>query len=253
MSKKSLLNIISADRPFENIKLYNPSLKELFEIIDDEDELFFCLKILTSSFIDLLNIEITNLEREIDDFEIFINLIFSPLSNKKIFDEKKIQSLQKLLLLILKDFDLSVSESELILRKDDDYFILNKNNYKMFQSILKEMFCLDFLFEGKGESNYNPAENSKLAKEIAEKLRKSREKINQINSSNNTGLVLENYLLIVSIGLQIPLTILSNYNLYQLFLSFNRVKMKLEWDLDIDCRLAGGDPKERPENWMSII
>ena len=60
--------------------------------------------------------------------------------------------------------------------------------------------------------------------------------------------------MIVATGLrQNPQVLADTLTLYQLLTIFVRVKMQLEWDLDIKCRLAGGDPKKHPENWMSII
>ena len=156
-------------------------------------------------------------------------------------------------ILLFKDYKLSIGDDEFIFSKDNSVFILNSKNFKEFQEILSDMFKTSFLFNSNGEQDFNPA--SEEARKIAEKLKKSREKIAELNGDRNykTALI-ENYIMIVATGLhQNPKILADTLTLYQLFTVFMRIKMRLEWDLDVDCRLAGGNPEEHPDQWMSII
>ena len=75
----------------------------------------------------------------------------------------------------------------------------------------------------------------------------------QQQNSHKKG-VIENNITILSIGLQIPPSILSKeLTLYNLFNLHRRFIMKSGWDLDIKCRLAGASPKDSPDNWLSLF
>ena len=198
-------------------------------------------------------ITLENTPQELSDFDILFALFREEKASFELFSKEKIKALKELLLLLFKDYKLSIGDEEFIFSKDDSVFILNSKNFKEFQEILSEMFKTSFLFNSNGEQDFNPA--SEEARKIAEKLKKSREKIAELNGDRDykTALI-ENYIMITATGLhQNPKILADTLTLYQLFTVFMRVKMRLEWDLDVDCRLAGGNPEERPDQWMSII
>ena len=45
----------------------------------------------------------------------------------------------------------------------------------------------------------------------------------------------------------------SNLTMFQLYDLIERYFLHLNWDMDIRTRLAGGDPKSQPEDWMKNL
>lgn len=247
----TLLNAIGGDFEFQGIKLYNPTITEIGEKINDEDDFFFAIKLLSSSLMSFIPGDIP---QNFSDFDILFALFYEGQNNDfNLFSKDKIKAIKELFLLLFKGYNISIGKEEFIFSKDKTIFILNSSNFQEFQNIIKEMFKISFLFDGEGsEQSYNPA--TEAARKIAEKLKKSREKITELNGKKHTTALIENYIMIVATGLcQNPQVLADTLTLYQLLTIFIRVKMKLEWDLDIKCRLAGGTPEEHPEQWMSII
>ena len=249
----TLLNVTAKSHSFQGIKLHNPTLQELADVIEDEESLFFAIKLLSSSLLSIL-IRETDIPQNFSDFSILFSLLYDQKTSFEMFTKEKIQAIVSLLLLIFKDYKLSLGKEEFLLTKDNSVIILNSDNFSNFQSIVSKMFKTDFIFGETGDNQYNIDQNDKKAQEILKKLNKGREKVAQLNGDrNNKTALIENYVMIIAVGLQQTPDIITNLTLYQIFTLFNRIKMKLEWDLDVDCRLAGGDPDERPDNWMSIL
>lgn len=248
----TLLNITARDYTFQGIKLHNPSINEISEKIEDEEDLFFAIKVLSSSLFNLVDVQ--NIpQNNFSNFDILYSLLFDQQASIKMFGITKIQAIVNLLLLIFIDYKLSIGKEELILDKDKNFILLNSNNFDEFQNTCSQMFKTSFLF-GESENQYNIDPNSARARKIEEMLRKGREKVARIkNEMNNKTSLIENYVMIIAVGLHQDPNSICNLTLYQILTLFNRIKMKFEWDLDVDCRLAGGDPKDSPDHWMSII
>ncbi len=250
----TLLNIAGLGWEFEGIRLYNPTIKEISDKINDEENFFFALKMLSTSLLDMLPIETPD---GITDFNILVTLLLNQKDNFKTFSLEKLKAMKDLLQLIFKNYDdnISISQEEIIFsNKNENFIIINKENFSVLQNCINEMFKISFLFGGtEDKDDYNPA--SERAKLIAEKLKRNREKVAEINGNltNNKTSIIENYIMIISVGLNLNPNQVSDLTLYQLLTLFERVKMKIEWDLDISCRLAGGNPDDHPDHWMSIL
>ena len=249
----TLLNITGLDYYFENIKLHNPSILEIAEKIDNEEDFLFALKILSTSITKIFPIK--TLPKNVTDFDIVLSLLSNPINDYKSISKEKLSAMLHLLQLLFFEYSISLSNSEILLTKNNDIFILNSKNFPILQKNIYSMFKLDFLFNENMESKdiYNPA--SERAREIAEKLKRGREKVVEINNKsekNKTGII-ENYVIIISVGLNLNPIEVSKMTFYQILTLFERIKMKIEWDIDLSCRLAGGNPEEHPEHWMSIL
>ena len=246
----TLLNVTARDYTFENIKLHNPSMLEIADKIDDEEDFLFALKVLSSSLLDMMTIDIPH---NFSNFDLFLGLLIDQKEIQKIFSQNKLSAINNLLQLIFLDYKISIGQEEVIFNKENNFIVLNSNNFTTFQNIVQSMFKTSFLFGGDGNhDDYNPG--SEEARRIAEKLRKGKQKVAELKGQmNNKTAVIENYIIMVSVGLHLSPNEISQLTLYQILTLFERVKMKIEWDLDIDCRLAGGTPDEHPDNWMSII
>jgi hypothetical protein len=142
-----------------------------------------------------------------------------------------------------------------MIKQNDIISLIDKDNLLEFKNIVKKMFKLDFLFSGAGQAqDYNPV--NEAAKKIAEKLKQSRAKIAAEKGEENKLGIIENYVSILSIGLKTtPKYICETMTLYNLLTIFERFKLKMEWDLDIKVKLAGGGSEnhESPKVWFSII
>ena len=49
------------------------------------------------------------------------------------------------------------------------------------------------------------------------------------------------------------INILSNCTVYQIYDLIERYGLKLDWDIDLKVRLAGGTPNSQPESFMKNI
>ena len=253
----TLLNVTGLDVEFETIKLHNPSILEISEKIEDENDFLFALKFITSSLTETMNF-LEN--KELTNFDIFLGILLSQNDEslriqmiQQGFTYEKMRAIMNLLQILFLDYNIALSQSEIILNKDDNFVILNSENFDELQTKIKFMFKTSFLFNDSGDadSQYNPA--TEEAKKILDKLNKSKRKIAELNKKEYHTALIENYIIILSIGLKMTPKELNNLSLYQIVTLYERFKMKVSWDLDIKCRLAGGSPEEHPENWMSIL
>ena len=243
-----LLNISQCEYEFYNIELYQPTIKELAKIFKQEEDLIFTLKLLISPLRQTLGLE----NEELTEFQIFLGLLMSDTSSFGLTVEKK-KNLLELINLCFKGYELKILKNSFIFKKidDEDFFIVvDDNNFNDFKKILSEMFNIPEIF-GNQEVKYNP-KNDRAAR-IAKALEAGNKKVAEINKAENKKGIIENYISILSIGLKIPPSILCReLTLYNLFNLYKRFTLKISWDLDIDCRLAGGSPKNSPDNWMTL-
>lgn len=247
--KMEFKNIAQKDCEFDGIKLYNPTVSELSEIFSHEEDLFFILKLF---YIPLSNLFDTKTQN-VTEFQIFQTLLITPQAIEGFTIEKK-KSILEFLLLIFKDYELKMNEQAFIFHKQDQIFILNNRNFNEFKNSISKMFgTKEFLKDKKEEVDFNPSDAR--AKAIADKIMRGRKVAAEqkgIDTKHSKGII-ENYISILSIGLKIPSSILceklSFYNMVQMY---KRYVAKMEWELDIKQRLAGGDPENSPDFWMNF-
>ena len=107
------------------------------------------------------------------------------------------------------------------------------------------MFCLD------GEDSnddYNPS--GAMAKQIAEKLKKRRQRLSQTKEGEKKISILEKYVSILTVGEQKDMNSILNYTVYQLFDELKRYQLKLAWDINLKARMAGAQDLKDAEDWM---
>ena len=243
-----LLNISQSEYEFCNVELHQPTICELAKIFKQEEDLIFILKLLISPLQQTLSLE----SEELSEFQIFLGLLVTDTSSFGLTIGKK-KNLLELINLCFKGYELKILKNSFIFKKlnEEDFFIvIDDNNFNEFKQILGSMFDIPEIF-GKQEAKYNP-KNARAAR-IAKALEAGNKKVAEINKSENKKGIIENYISILAIGLKIPPSILCReLTLYNLFNLYKRFTMKISWDLDIDCRLAGGSPKDSPDNWMTL-
>lgn len=243
-----LFNLAKIDYTFEGFKIHNPSLKELFEIFETESDLIFCLQILTMPLKETLKL---SGNAEVSEFQLFQTLILSQKEIAQITTLHKLK-IMKLLLLLLPGFTLELFNDRFIFKNEDKIVLVSGDNFDNFKDILSQMFDLKSIFSADDTQKlgYNPSNAQAAA--IAKKLEDGKKKVAQLKNEGNHSLF-ENYLSVLSVGFGIPVTELSEtLTLYSLIKTYKRYVAKIAWDMDIKCRLAGGNPSDSPENWMAI-
>lgn len=159
--------------------------------------------------------------------------------------QQKIQ-LTMVLALLFPLHSIEIKKDCISLKKDNEEFKIDRTNFEEFKSIIKHMFCLDG--EDSGE-DYNPS--GAMAKQIAEKLKKRRQKISQAKDEGNKKIsILEKYVSILTVGEQKDMNSILNYTVYQLFDELKRYQLKLAWDINLQARMAGAQDLKDAEDWM---
>ena len=242
----NIVDITQCEYEFAGLELYQPSLYDLAKIFKEEENLMLILKLLIFPVKDSLGLKKENL----NEFQVFLGLLATDTSSFGLTVHKKAMFL-KFINLLFKGFKMSIIKESIVFEKEDQIITLDGSNFDYFKEILKRMFNIPELFENVAEKKYNPKDAR--AARIAKMLEESQKKIAEQNPKTKKGII-ENYITVLSIGLQIPPSILSKeLTLYNLFNLHRRFIMKSSWDLDIDCRLAGASPKDSPDNWMSLF
>lgn len=172
--------------------------------------------------------------------------IFMTIMKEKEATEIKTQ-VKKFLKFLFPDYDVLITPMSLVFRQEDKTFTVDKDNFTPLQEIIKKVFCLK---ERDDQPVYNPA--NKKAEEIANKLKKGRERIAKIKGEDGSN-IFSQYLSSLSIGLHLPIHAFLDYTVYQLFDAVERMSLYTNWDIDIRSRLAGAQNEDKPENWMRDI
>lgn len=170
-------------------------------------------------------------------------------------DKEKKKSITMLLKLLFPNFNSVITKNSIILtnplEKESQPILIDDNNFDLFQQVLKQVLCVNSIFQGKNII-YNPV--NERAKKIAEKIMKGRKKVAQIKNKGNNESVLTRYISILTIGTNtIKIEDCLNLNMFQLFDLMERYNSYVEWDIDLRVRLAGGKPDKTVESWMRDI
>lgn len=183
-----------------------------------------------------------NVLSNLSNFQVLMKVLESPES------KRHKQLVHTLLMLLFPNSQIMIMPRSINIMTDDQVVMLDDNNFDDFQSAIKNILCVNNLFQG-GNVVYNP--KGAKAKAIADKIMKSRQKIAKQKGSSETGSsIFVRYLSILRVGAQIPLSESIEYNLFQLFDQMERYNAYVEWDVDLRVRLAGGEPKQQVETWM---
>lgn len=242
----NLLNISQLDYDFKGIKIHPLTILELINIFKNENDMLMVLRMLVGSLKEVLQIK----DDTLSEFQTFLGLMVVDTNAFGLTIDKK-EKFLNFIKACFKDYEMIINQEQFIFKKEEEFVILDNTNFDEFKKVLSQMYDVPELFKSQSEE-YNPA--SERAARIAAMLKKDNKKRAEINKSINKKGIIENYIEILSIVLKIPpSTLCKELTLYTLFGLHRRFLMKTNWDLDIDCRLAGGSPKESPDNWLSLL
>lgn len=226
-----------------NIVIHNPTINELATVFLYEDDFLTGFEFLFFSK-DRLSHNEQEALAALSDFDILLALL---MSDDDAVMKHEIQCVKNLLCLLFKQYDkIEYNESGICLIKDEYTYIIDDNLFVDFKKIINQMFPLK---KNKKDADFNP--QSRKAKEIAEKLKKGRERVLQQQKAQGINESLfDRYISILSVGLQMSVLEFFNWNVYQLFSIFERYEKKEIYDVHLQAQLAGATGMKEVDHWM---
>ena len=183
-----------------------------------------------------------NLLEDINNFHIFMTII-TEASDKK-------EAVKKVLQITFPNYKINFLPRSLLFVRENDNATVDENNFEIFQSVLREIYCLTSSSINQGA--FNPADDR--AAEIARKLMRGRERVAAQNGTSAQGSIFSQYMSTLTVGLNsMSLQDCMKLTMYQILDLEERYMLYINWDMDIRSRLAGGKPDSQPDNWMKNI
>ena len=174
--------------------------------------------------------------------------VFMTLMNEKQTADKK-QNVIQVLSLLFPNYQAIFTPRTLLLKNGDINVIIDEDNFEIIQQLLELMFCL----RSTDQASFNPKDA--LARQIADKLMRARERVAKQKSAGEAGgSTFSQYISILTVGLgSMSMQNLLDLTMYQLYDLVERFMLYTNWDIDLRSRLAGGKPDSQPDNWMKSI
>ena len=238
-----LLLLSGNDIPFIEAKvtIHQPTLKEIAYI--GEENFYTGCEFLKFSKDNLDEQDRIHLENY-SNFEIIMSMI---KEQNAVMQKHKVCVLM-LLTLIFPKYEVSIGESEIILKNEDGIFAINKNNFEQFKEILNLIFCLT---GGDSSTDYKPL--GEMAQRIAKKLKNRHQKLAEENPAEHKVAILCRYISILTVGHKKDMNSLLQYTVYQLFDEFKRFELKTQYDTYFKAKLAGAKDLKEVDDWMKDI
>lgn len=179
----------------------------------------------------------------INNFQIFMRI----MTDNETKDKRL--ATQALLTLLFPSYNVSFTPQSLLLMHEKQIITIDANNFEMLQDVFDLIFCVNT--GPMDQQSFNPVD--KQAKAIADKLMRARQRLAEEQGAENIS-VFSQYVSALTVGLQsMSLQSLLDLTMYQLYDLMERYSLYVAWDIDVRTRLAGGDPKSKPDNWMKNI
>ena len=172
------------------------------------------------------------------------------IKNQDIAIQKSKVCLQLVLLLLFPDYKVNFLPMSIMLSKESEHHLIDKENFEIFRDIVSSMFCLDNI-KGK-KDKYNPG--GPQAKALVQKFKERQQKLAKLKKHHGEEeQLLENYVSILAVGQKKDINKIMQYSIYQLFNQLRRFKMKNSFDLWIKAKMAGAQNLEDVDNWMGSL
>lgn len=236
-----LLLLCGGDIPFPeaSITIHVPTLQEISYI--GERSFFLGCEFFAFSEEFLKMKDKSNLDNQ-SSFDIIMTMLSMNIQTPEATE--LISSIYLFLGLLFPKREINFTYNEIRLIQEQDVAIINKNNFNIFQDLIKAMFCL----EKKAEEKYNPAgeQASRIAKKLEERHRKLAEKDKQ--KKGDVVDVLNRYMSILMLFYDV--NTLKQYTYYQIAELFERVQLREVYESNMKARLAGAKNLEQVDHWM---
>lgn len=239
-----------ADIPVPELALtiHQPTIKEISQM--GEKEFFMGIQFLCLNKTAYIKDE--SLLGQVTNFQVFMRL----LNEKSLGIEEDLRSIiMNLFSLLLPEFRVLLTPQSILVSPNIDgpveNLIIDENNFEVFQEYLKQILCNNML-SGGGQMDYNP--KGKKAKEIMNKIMEGRRKVAELNKGQKFESPFARYISILTLGIpSMSLHDCVNLTMYQVYDLMERYSLYSAWDLDVRCRLAGGKPDTKPDDWTKNI
>ena len=238
-----LLLLSGNDIPFSEARLsiHQPTLKEVAYIT--EEKFWFGCELIKFDKSNFSEEEFEKL-KEISNFHLLIGLLMD--TNAEIVKMKL--NVLSLLGLLFPTSKITVEET-IKIEDTETHQIgeINQNNFQQFKEILTKMFCLD----GQENKEYNPSGD--LAKKIADKIRRGRQKKAKLESKKEKVSFFSRYISILAIAKNKSINQIMGYTIYQLMDEFNRFMLYKSNEDRIRFKIVGATGMKDPEDWLKDI
>lgn len=176
------------------------------------------------------------------NFNIFMSVMNSAESARHKTDAMLV------LTLMFPNAKVKIDRDKILLQQENIESSVNEYNFDEFQDIVRQMFCLNSM-GGEG-GQYNPADA--LANKIAEKFKKRQQKLAGMKENQKVN-IFSRYASILAVGLQKDMNEIMQYTVYQIMDEFERFKLKQDFDVYVQAKMAGAKDMEEVKNWMEDI
>lgn len=247
MKINRLLLMSKNDIPFEQAQLiiHNPTLKEI--AIIGEDVFFMGCEYLNFSK-QFLKEQDKNRLKDFTDFEILMTI----MKNNDIVIKQGKEAIEMVLALLFPEYQISFLPMSIMLSKDSERFLIDKENFENFRNIVSQMFCLNKTKSGAHKYNPGGVQAMELVKKFQERDKKLA-KLKRQGKQDEGITIFSQYISILSVGLKKDINDLLQYTVYQLFEQLQRFKAKQNFDIYIQAKMAGAKDIQDVDNWMSDI
>ena len=244
MLDNELLLLSGNNIPFigGGISIHPPTIKEIGYI--GEENFHIGVQFLNFDK-ELLDVEDKSDLENKSNFNIFMSVMNSKQNAKHKTDAMMV------LTLMFPNVKFKIDKEKILLQQENvavSNSSINEYNFEEFQDIIRQMFCLNTI---EGGNQFDPADA--LAKKIAEKMKKNRQKIAAKKEKKQKVDILSRYVSILSVGLKKDMNTLLNYTVYQLFDEMERFKMKQDFDIYVQAKMVGAQDLEEVKNWMDTL
>lgn len=252
MEKKGLVGLTLSGQPVPvkncNILITQPKVKEI--LLFGEEEFLTTVFIFSHPDTFLKTIRKGNPQLDhLSDFQLLIVVLSQ--------NEELKNQFEGFCELVFPNYAIEVTSGSIDFKNKEDEeenleLILGQINPFNFQDFQE---TLSFIFESQvgKEKEYNPA-NAK-AKEIADKLKRGRERIAQQNP-NKVQSMLANYASVLSIGMRVSIDVFFNYTIFQLYDAYIRYNKKEAYDYYqrvASMPFMDVSKVEAPEDWFGEL
>lgn len=250
MNKLALLAGVDIPIPDLQLVLHQPSIKEISYV--GELEYFSALQTLCFNKDTILAANPQGASRlsTMNDFQIFMMLMNPPEKEAKMRVQN---SMFNTLTILFPGYGVQILPNGIGLYLNNPVtkhnLIINDTNFDVLKNAVNEITGVNNQIGGEN-ANFNP-KNAKAAA-IAAKLMRGRTRSAAAKGYSTDG-VLGRYVSILSVGLMISLQECLKLTVYQLYDLIERYGLYVGWDLDIRTRLAGGNPDDKPDDWMKDL
>ena len=237
-----LLFLSGNDIPFieAQITIHQPTIKEIAYI--GEEAFFTGCELINISKNILPEEDKMNLEDK-TNFDILIAI----LRERNAVMQRNRNCVEMVLALIFPWYTINITNNAIVLEKEEENHSINNKNFETFKTIFNKMFS----FSKDETRDYNPS--GEIAKQIAEKLKKRHQKLAELKEGNKKIDILSRYISILAVGEQKDINSLLNLSVYQLFDEFERFKLKMNYDVYFQAKMAGAKDLKEVEDWMKDI